>query len=100
MTDYVQFVGACLAVEPLAVPSGRLFDISTHLMREPMIVSRYEPMLQAWWATNPFADLDTSDDGDPNAPDIQFEQPDFYMQIANSMTRAEHLKLRKKYLGI
>jgi hypothetical protein len=94
--DYRTFVEAVLDAK-LQLRPAEVYALATRIMADPLIVSRYEPLLQAWWATGPYKDLEISDDPDPNAPDCTVKQPNFYLQVAEELSRAERLELRKKY---
>jgi hypothetical protein len=97
MTEkYRTFVETVLDAK-IALRPAEVYTLATAIMADPFIQSRYEPLLQSWWETNPYADLDVSDNPDPNAPDVVVVQPDFYMQVAEGLTRNDRLALRKKY---
>jgi hypothetical protein len=97
MTDYRRFLETVLDSDIVTLSDSKIYLLASRIMADPFIQSRYEPLLAAWWTTNPYSDLDVSDDPDPNAPDVVVEQPDFYMQIAESLQRNDRLAFRKKY---
>jgi len=94
--DYRTFVETVLDAK-VSLRPGAVYMLATEIKRDPLIEARHHALSQAWWATNPFADLDVGDEPDPNAPDIKVEFPDHYQMVAEGLTREERQLLRKKY---
>jgi hypothetical protein len=84
---------AKIALRPQAV-----YFMATEIMRDPIIVRRYEPLYKAWWESGPYKNLDVrSMEGNPDAPLCTVTEPDFYMQVAQELSRDDRMALRKKY---
>lgn len=94
--DYRTFIETALGAT-VSLRPGAVYTLATEIMQDPLIEARHHALSQAWWATNPFADLDVSDEPDPNAPDIKVEFPNHYQKVAEGLTKEERQMLRKKY---
>jgi hypothetical protein len=94
--DYRTFIETVLDAK-VSLRPGAVYVLATEIMQDPLIEARNRALTQAWWATNPFADLDVSDEPDPNAPDIKVAFPNHYQMVAERLTKEERQMLRKKY---
>lgn len=62
---------------------------------DPIINERFWAKTVAWNATGPYESLDLSEE----AGELRFPtRPDLFAEVANEMTRAEKLALRKRIL--
>jgi hypothetical protein len=93
MMNYQRFCEAALDAQIYQEPY-ELYVLAHKIMRDPLIKARIEKLNADWNASNPFRDLSLSQD--PNEPDFVFEWPNFPQQVADELTRAEKLELRKR----
>jgi hypothetical protein len=95
--DFAAFISACLDAD-VALPATddqlcEQYRIACRIMDDPVIEARLDAASTAWWNSEPFAALDLH-----NLDALVLSWPDFPMQVAQQMTRAEKLALRKRLI--
>lgn len=94
---YRQFINVAMDCEVGgALKPYELFTLGTALREEPKLKARHDAKYNAWWDSmaEKLAALDVDNPDD----DFQLNPPDFWIEVAMELTRAEKLILRKKYL--
>lgn len=94
------FISAALDANVPEVPSRAFADFLMvgRIMRDPLVAERAAALSSAWWAAEPFKDLDyrVYKPHDTPPDDFVVDFPDFYMQAVQGLSRAEKLALRKR----
>ena len=99
MTEkYRTFIEAALDAKIALLPD-EVYMLATRIMADPRMKAEFDKKFQSWYATDPYSALDVSDDPDPDAPNVEVVQPDFYLEVARELGRNEKVALRKKYAG-
>ena len=95
MTDHRQFLETVLDCQVATLKEAEIYLLANRIMQDPFIKARYDALYLPWWESA-FKDLDLLND-DPGVPNVEVVWPDFYMQVAQELTRNDKLALRKKY---
>jgi hypothetical protein len=95
--EYRTFVETMLEAQ-VALRPDQVYMIATRMMADPLLLKLHEERCKAWWDAQPFSAMDVEGmENNPEAPLFEITFPNFWLEVAQNLSRNDRLALRKKY---